>query len=230
VGYVASPVSITGLSTDKSTYEPGELVRLDLALTNAGEVQDVVVLTTIRPYGPRGLVDGLRVRTLHDLRGEAAYSAYWSSQGVEPGQYLAATALMDTHGNVLAGEAARFQLGSAAGEIAELTAGPELFEVGEPVRISLVLSSTGTTEISGTVVIQVQHDAGEVVHTIQHPVAGLAPGEGVVFDEEWDTVGVGAGRYAIVAYARFDSTATDPRSAFVRARGEVYLPLVLRQQ
>ena len=228
VGYVTTPVSITELSTGKAAYEPGELVRVDLALTNEGDGQDVVVQTAIVRYGPGGLAAGLPLRTLHDLRGEAAYSAYWSSEGVEPGHYQALATLLDTGGNVLARQSATFQVGNASGEIVALTAGPELFEVGQPVGISLVLSSTGTTEISGTVVIQVQNAAGQSVHTFQHAVAGLAPGQSVGFDDEWDTSGAIAGRYAIVGYALYDSTATDPRSAFVHASGRLHLPLVLR--
>ena len=94
--------------------------------------------------------------------------------------------------------------------------------------MSLTVSNTGSLVISGTAVIDVQSQSGETVAAFDFPIAALPPGEAVEIDELWDTSGVGGGPYAMVAYVLYDSTASEPRIAIVRADWRVFQPLVVR--
>jgi len=101
IKYIISNVEITRLYTDKDAYEPGDEVTLDMWLNNSGETQDVVVSTVIKQYGSNEVVNGLPLRSLKNLVGDASLTAEWDSGGTAPGNYYAEVILTDTAGNML---------------------------------------------------------------------------------------------------------------------------------
>jgi hypothetical protein len=101
IAYVLSNVAITGLDTDKDVYELGDKVTIDMWLNNTGDAQDVIVNPVIRQYATDTVVEGLPLRSLTSLLGEASYSTDWSTGETEPGQYYVEATITDTSGNVL---------------------------------------------------------------------------------------------------------------------------------
>jgi hypothetical protein len=101
IEYIISDVEITRLYTDKDVYEPGDKVTIDMRLNNSGETQDVVVSTVIKQYGSNEIVNGLPLRSLKNLVGDASLTAEWDSGGTAPGNYYAEVILTDTAGNML---------------------------------------------------------------------------------------------------------------------------------
>ena len=101
IEYIVSNVEIRRLYTDKDIYEPGDKVAVDIELNNSGETQDVVVSTVIKQYGSNEVVDGLPLRSLKNLVGDASLTAEWDSGGTAPGTYYAEVILTDTAGNML---------------------------------------------------------------------------------------------------------------------------------
>jgi len=101
IEYTFSDVTIRALSTDKDVYEPGDEVTLDMRLNNSGETQDVVVSIIIKQYGSDEIVDGLPLRSLKNVVGDASLTTEWDSNGAETGYYYAEAILTDTGGNML---------------------------------------------------------------------------------------------------------------------------------
>lgn len=101
IGYVPSTVAITGVTADKSLYEPGDTVALDIWLKNAGDTRDVIISIAMKHYGTDELIAGLPMRLLKDFVGEGSYSAEWSTLEARSGDYYAEVTLTDTSGNIL---------------------------------------------------------------------------------------------------------------------------------
>lgn len=101
IEYILSSVLITGLTTAKNIYTPGDKVSLDIWLNNSGEAQDVIVSQVIKEYSSGEIVDDLPLRSLKSLIGDASFTAEWDSSGTEPGYYYAEVTLVDTAGNIL---------------------------------------------------------------------------------------------------------------------------------
>jgi hypothetical protein len=98
---ILSSVSVTGLTTIKNIYTPGDKVSFDIWLNNSGEAQDVIVSLIIKDYGSGEIVDGLPLRSLKGLVGDASFTAEWDSSSTVAGYYYAEITLVDTAGNTL---------------------------------------------------------------------------------------------------------------------------------
>ncbi len=230
IEYTTSNVAIADLCTDKTVYHQGDTVMIDARLTNSGDAQSVVVDASIERYGSGETVDGLLLRSLHGLAGDASFSPRWDSTGAEPGHYYVQLVIRDTDGNTLNTKTQSFQLGLSSGEVTQLTATPESFDVGDSVDVSMVFSNTGTVPITGTARIEIQDDEGEAVETFVHDVANLATSEAVTIEETWDTSGAARGAYDVVGYVLYDSKSTTVERTTVSSETYVYLPLVLRNR
>ncbi len=101
IEYIVSKVKITALSTDKDAYKPGDRVTVDVRLNNSGETRDVVVNLLIKEYGSNRTTEGLPVRTLKGLIGDASYSTTWNTDNIEPGYYYVEATLTDASGSTL---------------------------------------------------------------------------------------------------------------------------------
>jgi hypothetical protein len=123
--------------------------------------------------------------------------------------------LKDTNGNVLDRKTEMFRLGICSGEITNLSATPEFFDIGDEIDISMAFNNTGTVDITGTAVIRVQDEVGELVQEFGHEFTDLAPSDSVSFDDTWDTSGAEEGTYTIIGYALYDAKATDPATTAV---------------
>lgn len=117
-----STVSITALTLEKYVYEPDETITIDVALNNAGETQDIVAGFAMKRYGSDEIVDGLPLRLLRNLSGDATLVAEWDSSNAEEGYYYVEATLTDTTGNLLDRSRAPFAI-----ETVEAFEGPTEF-------------------------------------------------------------------------------------------------------
>jgi hypothetical protein len=226
-----STVAIDLLALDKVAYDPGEGVSITLSLNSTESPQDVLVETTVRDRSSGEVVDGLALRNLHDLSGDASYALAWDSSGFETGNYYVEVALRDSEDNVLDRATKDFRLGIISGEITSLTATPSPFKVGDTVHTSLVFRNTGSVPLTGTAFIEVQTADGQTsVATFTHAVENLAPDSTVNLDDAWDTSGATEDAYQVTGYVLYESrsTAVESVNLSTRANVRVYLPMVLR--
>ena len=98
------------MNTDKYVYEPGDELAIDVWLKNSGQIQDVIVSLVIKQYGADEIVEGLPIRSLKGFVGEGSYSAKWSTDETELGDYYTEATVTDTSGNVLDRETVGFSI------------------------------------------------------------------------------------------------------------------------
>jgi hypothetical protein len=101
IEYVASSVTITGLTTTTGIYAPGCQIPININLRNSGDEQDIIASIAIKRYDTGELVDGLPLRSLKNIAGNASVSMEWDSINAELGYYKAEATLMDDNGNIL---------------------------------------------------------------------------------------------------------------------------------
>jgi len=207
--YTTSGLAVTGLGTDKTEYQEGDTIAIDLRLNNPDDAQDVIVSALVKRTGSDEVVDDLDLSTLNGLGGTAAFGAQWDSTGIDPGSYTIEVTLKDTTGNVIERKTEMFQLGISSGEITGFTATPEHFDIGDMVDLTLDFTSTGTLPITGEAVIRVENDTGETLQKFSHEITDMSQGSTLNFLDEWDTSGLEEGVYRVVAYVSFDSKATN---------------------
>jgi hypothetical protein len=216
IDYTVSPVSITGLSTDKDAYEQGQTVMVDMQLSNSAEPLDVIVSAVVKGYGSGETVDGLLLSTLKNFAGAASFSPQWDSSGFEPGYYYVEATLEDTAGNVLDRRTETFRLGIYSGEVTAFTAAPEYFQIGDDIEIDMTFENTGTVNISGSAVIRILGPTGDVVEEFVHDITDLMPSESISFDDMWHATEAEKGSYNVVGYVSYDSQATEPAVVTLR--------------
>jgi hypothetical protein len=231
IAYTASTVAVTALHTDQDAYPQGAPVVVDLGLENTGEAQDVIVSAAVKRCGSHEVVAGLLLRTLHHLVGPASFSLHWDSTGFEPDDYYVEATLQAEDGHVLDVQTAMFRLGLVSGEITEISTTPAHFEIGDSIHISLAFHNTGTVDISGTALIQVQDMHGETIQQFEHDVVDLAPGSPIHFEDVWDTSSEPEGTYTILGYVLYDSMTSEPGVAVVSTswvEHRLYLPVITK--
>jgi uncharacterized repeat protein (TIGR01451 family) len=224
---MTTTVEVSLLTTDEDEYAQGEVVSIELWVSNSGAAQDVIVDAVVKDGSTGELVDGLPLRSLKNLTGVSSFSYPWDSGGFDPGQYIVEVEVRDGQGNLLDQAMTGFMLGIFAGKVTTFTATPESFDVGDTISITLVFSNTGTVPISGTTVFKVLSESGELVQTLQRTFSGLAPGSDKRFDADWDTSGTEVGTFSIVGYTLYGGRSSGG-AVVVSSMRWIYLPIVLR--
>jgi hypothetical protein len=211
---------------NQDEYRLDNMVMAELLIDHSGGPKDVIVNAVIKSMSANEIMAGLLLRTLKGLSGPASYSLEWNGSGFAPGWYYVEATLQEPNGNLLSRETRLFRLGVSAGEISQFVVTPSSFKPGVDVDIALSFFNSGTTSITGTAVIQVYDEAGEIVQVFQHDILDLAPNSSIAFNDTWSTFGIVGGKYVILGYVSYDGKATDPKTAIVSTTAAIYLPLV----
>ena len=215
IGYEGSSVSITSLETDKDRYAPGENVLIDLAAANTGARADFVVECTVfTSGGSRAVADGLLLRNLAQLGGNASFSTSWNTGGFASGDYTIEAAVKDAAGNALDRRYRSFAVGIWSVRITAFTAAPQLHVPGNSIAIRLDLDNAGTEPVQGDTVITVRGPGGEQAVEFVDP-----------FDTEMhpsmtathDWIAGSLPYYHIAAVARYRGMTTDPVTVTIQA-------------
>lgn len=230
VEVISTSVTIDGFHLENGTYAPGEGVWADMWIENPGDEQDLIVAPTVRNLISGEVVDGLGLRTLHDVFGPSHYGFEWDSTGFASGEYMLWVELLDGEGNVLDSAGERFQLGGAFAELADFSVTPDFFQPGDAIDVSMTISNTGFVPLSGEAHIHVQTAGGVTTTAVfTHTVSDLAPGSTLTFEDVWDTASAAPGDYRILGYFKYGSRTTEVETREVTTLRRVYLPLVLRE-
>jgi len=218
LAYTTSTVAITELSLEKEAFAQGEIVKADMGLLNTGDPEDVVFSAVVKRAATDDVVDGLLLKTLERLEGEASFSPAWESAGNEPGFYIIEATLQDMESNILERKTELFRLGISTAEVTQLFAAPRNFTIGNNIDISMVFTNTGSVPTSATLFINVWNEAGEIQVKFEKEVIELDPGLFHEFNEIWNTTGAPEGTYTILGYAAYENKTTEPKSDYVTTR------------
>jgi len=223
ITYVLSNVSIIDLASDKSIYDPGDDISINVLLYNSGESKDVVASALIKSYGTDEIVDGLPLVMLRDLAGEASFSLTWDSTGFPAGDYFAEVTINDTIGNWLDRRSLALRVGRISMNLTSFSVEPKHFEVGQPVTIELEARNVGSCSVSGTCVLLILR-AGDEIARFHHNFSSLDPGRSLKFTSSWNTSSAEEGAvYRVMGYVHYESQTT---STFVAVVSTNLFPVV----
>ncbi len=217
VDYTISSVGINRVLTDKRVYSIGEPVSVDIELENRYDERDVILEAYIADDGTGEVIDGLELRTLKALRGNASLSCTWDSSGFEPGNRNLIVELRDTEGVLLDSSIEGFTIGVSYLEVTALSAEPDRFQRAEDVDISMSLHNGGELSVTCNGVIKIIDSEGNVLEEFTHEVTGLPPAESLEVTFNWDVTGLTEGVYKVVGFALYEGGSTLPVSKLIGA-------------
>jgi hypothetical protein len=229
IDVITTGVSIDGMVLDQAAYALGDPVAIDAWVSNSGAAEDVVIYASVLEVTTEEVAGGLDLRTLYGLAGPSAVSFEWDSTGVPAGSYIARVEVYDFDGTLLDSAMEEFQLGIASAEATALGATPRFFEVGDPIDISMTISNTGPSAVSGEAIVKVfATGVSTPTAVFSQTVTDLASGNAFLMNEVWDTTATTEEEYRVIGYMKYDSRTTEVETAVVSTRAYIYLPLVLR--
>ncbi len=206
--YVSSAVSIIDLTMNKEVYDPGEKVTVDVFLNNSGKAQDIVVSALVKQYVSGIVIDGLPLRVLRNVMGQASFSMTWDSKGFPVGDYFMEITLNDTLGNWLDRGICLFKLGKPLLNITGFDVEPKHFKIGDKVEMSLEALNTGSTTLDGKCIFMIQNENGTIWNSYQN-FSSFSPKSSLKFTSTWDTSSAKKGAlYYVIGYVSYESRTT----------------------
>ncbi|MEO0079743.1 MAG: PKD domain-containing protein [candidate division WOR-3 bacterium] len=204
VEYVKTGITLTGLTADKTAYEPGARVVLRLQLQNRAEPRNLIL--TPKVSGPVSLA--LPASQSRILKGDTTLTLEWQTGTAPAGDYTVTLLISDEQGNRVGQEKVNLRLGIPAAEIVSFAAEPAHFQIGQDVKLALAVRNTGSCPISGTGVFRLFRD-GSIVNEWSCPYQNLEPGASATLNTTWRTSQAEKGAiYYLTAFARYDGGAT----------------------
>lgn len=222
VTYIFSTVSILNADTEKPVYDPQEEVTINVLLNNSGDARDIIASTLIKCYGLDKVVDGLPLRTLHNVVGQASFTMIWNSKGFPIGDYYVEVMLNDTSGNWLDRKTCGFRLGRPLINVTSFSVEPKHFKIGDQVEISLDILNEGSMTLSGRCIFMMQK-GNNTVWSSHLNFSSLAPGGSFRFTSAWNTSSAEKGAiYYAIGYVSYESQTTPLMAVMVSTN---YLPI-----
>jgi len=207
--YSMRSVEITELKINKTFYNPGETLYGMIELNNTGSSNNSVLLEAlVESYVGKHYTDGLPLKTLCLRPGKSAVLFSWNTTGIHVGDYKLHFKISNLTEGLYDTITRNFKIGIAKGEVTSFTATPDIFNVSDPVDISMVFENTGSTNLSGTANITITSSDGEIVEAFNHSFTILDPGYDYIFNNTWNTIGVLPDKYTIHGYVLFGSDST----------------------
>jgi chitodextrinase len=215
IEYISSSVSIINVATDKSVYDPGDNVEIGVSINNTGKSQDITIGAVIKSDMTDEVIRKVPKKTISKISGTTSSSLSCNTKGIKTGNYIAEMEVENRTGDILDKKTVAFRLGNPLGEIASFAAAPQCFKIGDPIKISLKFKNTGSCKLSGNCLFKVK-DGDNIVREYTQAFTDLASGHSTDFKDTWDTKNAKKGAiYYILAYVRYDGTATPAENAVV---------------
>ncbi|MCJ7702867.1 MAG: Ig-like domain-containing protein, partial [Anaerolineales bacterium] len=228
---ISSTVEIHHIHTDAPVYQQGDVVTIDLGVeTSAGIAQNAVLHAAILDGASGEQVTGLLLETLADLHDLASTTLWWDTSSHPQGDYMASVSVRTHDGVLLDQRTTPFQVGTRLAALSDFSTSQAAFLVGEPVTITVSFENSGTIPISGTVTINAHHPDEGILTPLELPVPLLEPGQQAHLEGVWDTSGIPAGTYFLVAQGFYPAAVTEPEILELVANSEtrIFLPIVFR--
>ena len=220
INHALSNIEIVRIQTDKQEYIPEEAVNVELLIVNAGdEPVDIILAATIVDEATGERIDSLDLQTLKGVMGPVSYTATWNSADSSDGYYRFVLELLDTSGVLLDTKSLPFRMGVPLVEISQLMTDREYLTQGTDVEISLGISNTGSTPVSGAAIVNVMTSAGVIVNQFRHDFSDLWPGNSYTFLDIWDTSEATGAEYRIAGYVLYDGQSTNSTSIVISRCG-----------
>lgn len=217
VDYGPSDVSVPELKTDQAEYAPGQPIQIQVGLRNQGPSQDCLVQGWIQWEGDPLKSYGLPLRLLRGVAGAGDFTLALDPKllpGIpqEPGRYLLQITLSDpNHPQLrpLARQNHWFTVGRARAQVSLSLQPNQLAAQTTSVKVRVGCANTGDQALDGRLHVSFVDERGHEYLRQSYPLAGIAPGASAT-QEAMVSIPRTDLSYQAVAYAQFNSQATDP--------------------
>ena len=211
IKFIISTVEIKSVITDKYVYKPKDILKADIYINNPGVSQDLLLAPFIKQYGTEEAVDGLPLKSLKSISGDAVVSVEWDTKSVPDGYYVLEITLFDKLSNYLDKNSAEFFIGENLVNVSNFSVSPKRFSIGDKIDIAMKFRNDGTSKISGTCVFKIA-ESDEVVQEFSHEFADLNPGSTLEFSDKWDTANAKKGlQYRVIGCVSYLGRTTPPQ-------------------
>jgi len=215
IKYITSSVEIRSVITDKYVYSPKDILKANVYVNNPGDPKDIILATFVRRYGTEETVDGLPLKSLKALSGDAIVSMEWDTKNIPDGYYVLDVTIFDKASNYLDKNSVEFFIGQSLITVTNFTVSPKRFSIGDKIDIDMKFKNDGTSEISGKCVFEVTESNG-VIKEFSHDFANLESGATLEFSDKWDTATAKKGvQYKVIGYVSYSARTTPPQVEIV---------------
>ncbi len=198
-------VSVVSLDLEPPACDPGDSVTVRVVLANSGTPTDIRVLGTVQ----RG-AEILLSLPAHDVAGLGpadTVNLRLATKRLPAGVHLFQAVVADRDGSELARSGEPFQVGVPQCEVTSFSVEPEVFKVGDDIRLTLDCKNTGSTGIAGECVFRIT-ESGRVLDEMIESVTTLKPGQKRSFSKAWSTDSARKDAvYHAVGFVRYEGTA-----------------------
>ena len=119
-------------------------------------------------------------------------------------------------------------MGAVTGELRNLVVSSATFRPGTTLRLSVQVYNPASVPLTGSLQLHALNSLDQLVADFTIHVADLPAGASLDIMRFWDTSGLPNGDYKILAYMNYESSASEPLTAWASTYRRVYLPLIQR--
>ena len=210
VRYARSAVRLKSVLPDRAACEPGDTVRLEAVFENTGPAQQVSATAVARRNGSKPVDVGSRDVSI----GRSDTLPFvWHTQGVATGVYDVEVVVRDPKGNELDRNGTTLRIGIPRGEVTGFRVEPEVFRVGDDIKLVAEFKNTGSCDLVGTAVFLVMK-GDEAVAELREEMARTKPGASRTFRKTWSSAGAEKSAvYMAAGYVEYEGMACEPARA-----------------
>jgi len=210
VRYGRSTVRLKSVASDRAACEPGDTVRLEVVFENTGPDQDVAVTAVAQRAGDEPVEVASRDASIG--RSDTLALA-WRTKGLATGVYDVEVVARDPKGNELDRNGTTLRIGIPRGEVTAFRVEPDVFRVGDDIKLVAEFKNTGSCDLVGTAVFLVMK-GDEPVDELREEMARTKPGASRTFRKTWNSAGAEKSAvYLAAGYVEYEGMACEPARA-----------------
>lgn len=210
VRYTRSTVRLKSVVPDRAACEPGDTVLLELVIENTGPAQEVSIKVVAQRTGNKPVDIGSSDATIGRTD---TLAVVWHTKGVATGVYGVEVVVQDQEGSELDRNGTSLRVGTPRGEVTSFKVEPQVFKVGDNIRLEMAFTNTGTCDLEGTAVFLVMK-GDELVAELREEMARTKPGVKRTFKKTWSAKGTEKSAvYHAVGFVEYEGTASEPARA-----------------
>lgn len=209
VNYISSDIRISNLYPDKSEYDIGDTVTINMVLSSEKEQPETIIaIANIKKYGT--IIDSIQPVELKDFVATGETSLKWDTTGIDYGRYEVEAEIRNLEGFVLDRESIFLTIGKQDVNITSFDTDKKSFKIGDDVNFFATIENLGNTTASGHFIVEVRCE-GEVIEKFDYPFRNLSAGESLNFDGKWKTTNATKDKvYYLVGYVSCGGRSTLP--------------------
>ncbi len=210
-------VEITELTLDEEVINPNSPLDGLIELNNMiDDNQSVHLRAEVESYAGLIYSEGMPLKTIEIQPGYSAIVFSWDTTSIPNGQYKIKFILEEQSGKIYDLATKSFTIGSSTGNITQFYATPDLFNISDPIDITLAFVNTGTNNINGSANITISNSTGDIIKTLNLTITELIPSDEIIFEDTWNTSAILADKYTVQAVVKFDDLCIVAPSILIR--------------